>query len=106
VAPSATEKFKQNFRHNSFFIGDSTRDAVKSGVADYTTIFLSEAPGFFRRGLARIDVALIQTTSPDEHGFMSLEISVDAVRQATVVVAQVNHFMPRVLGDSFLHPHQ
>ena len=107
VAPYASEKFKQNFRHNSFFIGDSTRDAVNSGVADYTPIFLSETPALFRRGLARVDVALIQTTSPDEHGFMSLGISVDivkaAVEQAVVVVAQVNRFMPRVLGDAFIH---
>jgi acyl-CoA hydrolase/RimJ/RimL family protein N-acetyltransferase len=107
VAPYATEKFKRNFRHNSFFIGDSTRDAVNSGVADYTPIFLSEAPGLFRRGLARIDIALIQTTSPDEHGYMSLGISVDVVKaaaqKASVVVAQVNRFMPRVLGDAFIH---
>ena len=107
VAPYATEKFKQNFRHNSFFIGDSTRHAINSGVADYTPIFLSEAPGLFRRGLARIDIALIQTTSPDEHGYMSLGISVDLVKaaaeKATVVVAQVNRFMPRVLGDAFIH---
>ncbi len=107
VAPYATEKFKQNFRHNSFFIGDSTRDAVNKGVADYTPIFLSEAPGLFTRGLARIDVALIQTTSPDEHGFMSLGISVDvikaAVQKASVVVTQVNRFMPRVLGYAFIH---
>ncbi|MDD5168357.1 MAG: acetyl-CoA hydrolase, partial [Syntrophales bacterium] len=107
VAPYATEKFKQNFRHNSFFIGDSTRGAVNKGVADYTPVFLSETPALFRHGLARVDIALIQTTPPDEHGFMSLGISVDivkaAVQNAAVVVAQANHNMPRVLGDSFIH---
>jgi len=45
VAPYATEKFKDNFRHNSFFIGDNTREAVNTGVADYTPVFLSEVPG-------------------------------------------------------------
>ncbi|NPU83831.1 MAG: GNAT family N-acetyltransferase [Syntrophaceae bacterium] len=107
VAPYATEKFKQNFRHNSFFVGDSTRDAVNSGVADYTPIFLSEAPGLFISGLALIDIALVQATPPDEYGFMSLGISVDvvkaAVQQATVVIVQVNRSMPRVLGDAFIH---
>ena len=107
VAPYATEKFKQNFRHNSFFIGDSTRNAVNSGVADYTPIFLAEAPGLFMSGLAHIDIALIQATPPDEYGFMSLGISVDvvkaAVQRATVVVVQVNRCMPRVLGDAFIH---
>ena len=32
VAPYADEKFKSNFRHNSFFIGDSTRGAVNTGA--------------------------------------------------------------------------
>jgi len=107
VAPYATEKFKQNFRHNSFFIGDSTRDAVNKGVADYTPVLLSETPELFRRGLARVDIALIQTSLPDEHGYLSLGISVDIVKaaaeEAKIVVAQVNHFMPRVHGDSFIH---
>ena len=107
VAPYATEKFKQNFRHNSFFIGDSTRDAVNRGVADYTPIFLSQVPELFHRGLARVDIALIQTSLPDEHGYMSLGISVDIVKAAAetakLVVAQVNAHMPRVLGDTFIH---
>ena len=107
VAPYATEKFRDNFRHNSFFIGDSTREAVNSGVADYTPIFLSQVPDLFRRGLARVDVALIQTSSVDIHGYMSLGVSVDivkaAVETASVVVAQVNSRMPRVHGDTFIH---
>jgi len=107
VAPYATEKFKQNFRHNSFFIGDSTREAVNKGVADYTPVFLSETPELFRSGLARVDIALIQTSLPDDHGYLSLGISVDIVKaaaqKATIVVAQMNSFMPRVHGDAFIH---
>ncbi len=107
VAPYTSEKFKQNFRHNSFFIGDSTREAVNTGIADYTPVFLSKVPDLFRRGLARVDVALIQTSPPDDHGYMSLGVSVDIVKAATeaasVVVAQVNARMPRVHGDAFIH---
>jgi acyl-CoA hydrolase/GNAT superfamily N-acetyltransferase len=107
VAPYATEKFKQNFRHNSFFIGDSTRDAINKGLADYTPIFLSQVPELFYRGLARIDIALIQTSLPDEHGYLSLGISVDIVKAAAemakLLIVQVNSHMPRVLGDTFIH---
>jgi acyl-CoA hydrolase/GNAT superfamily N-acetyltransferase len=107
VAPYADEKFKSNFRLNSFFIGDSTRGAVNKGLADYTPIFLSQVPGLFYRGLDRVDVALIQTSLPDEHGYMSLGVSVDIVKAAAevarVVVAQVNTYMPRVHGDTFIH---
>jgi RimJ/RimL family protein N-acetyltransferase/acyl CoA:acetate/3-ketoacid CoA transferase beta subunit len=58
-------------------------------------------------GLVKIDVALIQTSPPDIHGFMSLGISVDivmsAVRNAPVVIAQINSHMPRIHGDTFIH---
>lgn len=110
VAPYATEKFKENFRHNSFFIGDNTREAINAGVADYTPIFLSEVPGLFYHGLDRIEVALVQTSPPDRHGYMSLGISVDIVKAATemagCVIAQVNGRMPRVHGNAFIHIEQ
>ena len=107
VAPYADEKFKSNFRHNSFFIGDSTRGAVNSGLADYTPVNLSQVPGLFRRGLEKVDVALLQASLPDEHGYLSVGVSVDIVKAAAetarVLVVQVNRHMPRVHGDTFLH---
>src|SRR5512142_1965231 len=107
VAPYADEKFKDAFRHNSFFIGSNTRQAVNQGFADYTPVFLSQVPGLFQKKLVPVDVALIQTSLPDEHGFMSLGISVDIVKaaaeNATLVIAQVNPRMPRVLGETFIN---
>jgi acyl-CoA hydrolase/GNAT superfamily N-acetyltransferase len=107
VAPYTKPRFKQNFRHNSFFIGKNTRGAVNKGLADYTPIFLSEIPDLFSRGLQPIDIALVQTSYPDGHGFMSLGISVDigkaAVAAARIVIAQVNRNMPRTHGDGFIH---
>ena len=54
-----------------------------------------------------IDVAMIQTSLPDRHGYVSLGISVDivkeAIEKASLVIAQVNSDMPRVQGDGFLH---
>jgi acyl-CoA hydrolase/ribosomal protein S18 acetylase RimI-like enzyme len=107
VAPYTEERFRANFRHNSFFIGNSTREAVNQGMADYTPVFLSEVPNLFAKKMIPIDVALIQTSLPDEHGFMTLGLSVDivkaAVAHARVVVAQVNSEMPRTHGDGFIH---
>ena len=106
LAPYADEKFKDLFRHNSFFIGNNVREAVNTGAADYTPVFLSQVPDLFRTRRVPVDAALIQTSLPDEHGFMSLGISVDivkaAVESASLVIAQPNAFMPRVHGDTFL----
>ena len=107
VAPYSAEKFKRNFRHNTFFVGDNTRDAVNNGMADYTPVFLSEVPRLLRQRIIPIDVALVQISPPDEHGFSSLGVSVDvvkaAVENASLVIAQMNASMPRVHGDSFVH---
>ncbi|MFH0808908.1 MAG: GNAT family N-acetyltransferase [Pseudomonadota bacterium] len=107
VAPYTQEKLGDRFRLKTFFIGKNVRDPVGQGRADYSPIHLSDVPGLFARGQIRLDVALIQVSPPDHHGYCSLGVSVDIVKAATenasVVVAQVNTQMPRVLGDSFIH---
>ena len=106
-AEYAKHELLANFRHNAFFIGPNVRDAVNDGVADYTPIFLSEIPALFRGKRMHIDVALVQVSPPDAHGFCSFGVSVDvvkaAVENADHVVAEVNPNMPRTLGDSFVH---
>jgi acyl-CoA hydrolase/GNAT superfamily N-acetyltransferase len=107
VAPYAKPVYSDRFRLNAFFVGVNTREAVAEGRADYTPVFLSDLPKLISRGMVPIDVALIQVTPPDEHGFCSLGVSVEitktAAEKARLVIAQVNRFMPRVLGDSFIH---
>ena len=107
VAPYTEEKFTDQFRHNAFFIGANTRQAVAEGRADYTPVFLSEIPALFRSGQAPVDVALIQVSLPDKHGFCSYGVSTDVVKagteSATKVIAEINPQMPRALGDCFIN---
>jgi len=107
LAPYVEPKWGDNFRHNALFIGPNVRDAVAHGRADYTPIFLSEIPRLFERGRVPIDVALIEVSPPDAHGYCSYGVSTDVVKPATeaahMVIAEVNAQMPRALGDSFLH---
>ena len=106
-APYAARELLDNCRHNAFFIGPNVRQAVNEGVADYTPIHLSEIPALLRQKQMHLDVALIQVSPPDAHGFCSFGVSVDvvkaAVESANYVVAEVNPNMPRTLGDSFVH---
>ena len=106
-APYLDERFLSRFKLNTFFIGDSVREAIEKGVGDYTPIFLSEIPPEFESGRIPIDVALISVTPPDDNGLCSFGVSVDIVKSAAanagLVIAQVNSLMPRTLGDSFIH---
>jgi len=107
VAPYTEEKFTDQFRHNAFFIGANTRQAVAEGRADYTPVFLSEIPALFRSGQVPVDVALIQVSLPDKHGYCSYGVSTDVVKSAaesaTKVIAEINPQMPRALGDCFIN---
>ena len=107
VNPYLQDDVRRNFRLNSFFVSGPTRDSVNQGSADYTSVFLSQVPDLLSRGVIPIDVALVQTSMPDEHGYVSLGISVDIVRTAVdcarTVICQLNPNMPRTHGDSFLH---
>jgi acyl-CoA hydrolase len=95
------------FRHNSLFVGPADRRAVNEGRADYVPIFLHQIPRLFRDRIVPLDVAMVQVSPPDEHGFLSLGVEILASKAACAmagtVIVQVNERMPRVLGDSFLH---
>lgn len=96
-----------HFRHNAMFIGPNVREAVNEGRADYTPVNLSEIEGLFESGAMPLDVALIEVTPPDAHGFCCLGVGVDitltAAKCARYVVAQVNGQMPHTYGDAFIH---
>ncbi len=102
VAP----ELQGHLRVNTLFISHNVREAVQSGRADFTPVFLSEIPDLWRTSLP-IDVALIQVSPPDEHGFCSYGVEVGvtktAAETAQVVIAEINPRMPRTLGDSFIH---
>ena len=106
-APYVAPEMAGHFRHNAMFIGSNVRDAINDGRADYTPIYLSEIEGLFESGQMPIDIALIEVSPPDSHGFCSFGVGVDttltAARVAKHVVAQVNDNMPRTYGDSFIH---
>lgn len=106
-APYVRPEHASRFRHTAFFIGPNVREAVQEGRADFVPVFLSELPRLISSRRIRIDVALIQTTLPDEHGYVSLGVSVDVVRAAVeaadLVLCELNPNMPRTHGDSFLH---
>ena len=100
-------EYKKSFFINSLFVSANTRNIVNSDHGDYVPVFLSQIPQLFRKGIMPIDVALLQVSLPDAHGYCSLGTSVDIARAALdtakIVIAQVNPKMPRTHGDGFIH---
>ncbi|HEY0898260.1 MAG TPA: acetyl-CoA hydrolase/transferase C-terminal domain-containing protein, partial [Sphingobacteriaceae bacterium] len=102
--------YSKSFFFNSLFVSANTRDVVNKGRGDYVPVFLSQIPKLFREDILKIDVAMIQVSAPDEHGYCSLGTSVDiasaAIETADYIIALVNPRMPRTHGDGFIHMNQ
>lgn len=102
------KRWAGHFTLRALFVAENTRQAVDDGRASYAPVFLSDVPHLFAPGGGLpVDVAFIQVSPPDEHGYCSLGSSVDVARAAVdhagVVVALVNSQVPRTHGDGFVH---
>jgi 4-hydroxybutyrate CoA-transferase len=103
----ARPEFAESFSVSNFFVGDNVRPFMGNENVQYIPAFLSEIPSMFRRGVIKLNTALIQVSQPDIHGFCSLGVSVDiakaAIDTADKVIALVNPSMPRSHGDGLVH---
>ena len=99
-------EFEGHFNINCMFVSESVRLAVNEGRADFIPVFLSDIPDLFK-SVMPVDVALVQVSPPDEHGYCSLGASVDiarsAVNTAGCIIAQINPRVPRTHGDGMVH---
>jgi len=102
-----SDKYKKSFHTNSFFVANNLRKAVKEENADYVPVFLSEIHLLFKNDTLRPDIALLQVSAPDSHGFCSLGASVDialaAANSAKIIIAEVNEQAPRTHGAGNIH---
>ncbi len=105
-APYTEAKYEGIFFHQAFFVGGNVRKSVQAGYSDYIPVFLSETQKLYRSGTLPCNVAMIQVSSPDKHGFVSLGTSVDAtlaaIECAQHVIAVVNKNVPRAWGDAMI----
>ncbi len=103
----AAPEYEGHFNINSLFVSEPVRQAVNDGRGDFVPVFLSDIPDLFNKQVLKLDVALVQVSPPDEHGYCSLGVSVDIARSAVscapYVIAQVNPKMPRTHGDGLMH---
>jgi acyl-CoA hydrolase/RimJ/RimL family protein N-acetyltransferase len=105
--PQVAGSPRTRYRHRAFFVGSDVRGLAGSGQLDYVPISLEEIPRLLTSGRLPIDVALLQVSSPDARGFVSLGVSVDLapaiLSVARTVIAEINPAMPRTHGESLVH---
>jgi acyl-CoA hydrolase len=105
-APFAAPEHRERFFSVSLFVGPHLRAPIEEGRADFIPVFLSDIPALFSSGRLPLDVALLQLSPPDRHGYCTLGTSVDtalaASHAARLVIAEINEQMPRTLGNTLV----
>ncbi len=105
-APYASKEFEGIFQLQSFFVGHNVRQDTQEGYADYIPVFLHETQRLIREGYTKVNVAMVQVSPIDKHGYVSLGTSVDAtlaaVQTADTVIGVINPNMPRAFGDAMI----
>jgi len=95
---------RTRFFHKAFFVDSDMREVIKQGKGDYIPISLASLPQLLENGGLTVDVAMIQVSMPDKHGFVSVGVSADItqhlVQHAKTVIAELNPRMPRTHGDT------
>lgn len=97
----------EQYRLKTFNVGESISKEIAEGRVDFIPANLMELPYIFLSGAVAVDVAIIQTSMPDDKGFMSLGVAVDVanvvIKQAALVIAEINPNMPVTLGETTIH---
>ena len=104
--PWVDDEVKGHFSYNSFFASGTNRKAISSGIAEFTTCYLSEVP-MVLRDIVKPRVAVMSVTPPDSEGYVSLGTNVDYIEttlsHCQVKIAQVNKNMPYTYGEARKH---
>ena len=105
-AISLKEVHSRKYRLRTFFSGWVASEAITAGRVDLIPSRFSGIPGLIESGQIAIDAAFVQVTPPNEAGYCSLGVAVDAARQAmekaSLVVGEINEQAPRTFGDTFV----
>ena len=105
-AISLEELQSNKFRLRTFYAGWVASEAINSGRVDLIPSRFANIPDLIETGLISIDAAFVQITPPNEAGYCSLGMAVDAARQAIdradLVIGEINPAVPFTHGDTFV----
>jgi 4-hydroxybutyrate CoA-transferase len=105
--PFCAREHQETFRWVTFHIMPALREAMARGQVEFIPARYFDTLWIFGPGGPwAADAVVVQTAPPDRDGRLSLGVSTSyplpLARTAPLVIAEVNHRMPRTRGDSTL----
>lgn len=102
-APYSDPQYEGIFFDQGFFVGPNVRANVNSGYADYLPVHLGDSAALYRKGIIKLEAALVNISLPDNEGRVSLGTSVDcsiaAIESARLVIGVMNPNVPFSYGN-------
>lgn len=96
-----------HIRHASCFLGGPSRRGAQEGWVDYIPNYFYEIPMLMRHKLLPSEVVVTMASPMDKHGFFSISLGTDytieAIKNARVVILEVNPHVPFSYGDCHVH---
>ena len=108
IYPYLEDGLEESFSFRTWQCAPTIRHLIKKGTVKFIPMRQGDAVKVFSKsGPWPVDVAMIQVSPPDQHGYCSLGVSIGhtlpLALESDMVIAEVNPRMPRVLGNSFIH---
>ena len=98
----AREDAGQHFTWNSWHMSGIERKMISEGKAFYAPLRYSELPRYYRQNIKHVDIAILQVSPMDKHGYFSFGPSAShtaaVIECADKVIVEVNKNVPRALG--------
>ncbi|MGE5373060.1 MAG: acetyl-CoA hydrolase/transferase family protein [Solirubrobacterales bacterium] len=95
---------RRHFIYNDWHFSTASRRIHDENLCNYISLVYHEGPTFFARGYVKPDVAMIKVGPMDAKGFFNLgtsnSISLAMCQASKVVIAEVNHSIPKCLGGA------
>jgi butyryl-CoA:acetate CoA-transferase len=93
---------RKHFIYNDWHFSGASRKLHDKNLCNYIPLNYHDAPSYYDRGYAPVDVAMIKVTPPDEHGYVNLgtsnSMTPSICNAAKIIIAEVNETIPRCLG--------
>lgn len=98
---------KEHFTFEGWFTSPSTRKSLEQGHGEFVPVFFHQVPSFIREDIFHVDVMMVSVSKPNEEGMCSVGVSSDytmeGIKSAKIVLAEVNDQVPVVYGETFVH---
>jgi len=95
------------FSFRCLFGSANTKNYLNEEYCEYVPHFFYQSAEFFEKGLFPMDVFFVMVSPPNEDGYcctgVSSDYTIQAIKSAKLVIAEVNDQVPIVDGDTFVH---